>query len=147
MADFASKNLGSDGAKPYLQGLVAQSLLDPNVNIINQLQDEYGRGAKMPDQDDYKFTVTCDDNSMRCKTGYYASMSDNNSKMNFCSAWWDVTGTPVKVKTQLVSTDTILAACKGDDPQFKNLQDFWPSRAQSLLHELTHTKYYKDTQR
>ncbi|KAI4193781.1 MAG: hypothetical protein LQ350_008145 [Teloschistes chrysophthalmus] len=147
MADFASKNLGSDGAKPYLQGLVAQSLLDPNANIINQLQDEYGRGAKMPGQDDYKFTVTCDDKATRCKNGYYASMSDNNSKMNFCSAWWDVIGTPAQGKPQLVSTDTILAACKGDDPQFKNLQDFWPSRAQSLLHELTHTKYYKVTDR
>lgn len=47
MADFASKNLGSDGAKPYLQGFVAESLLDPSVNIIDQLQEAYGRGAGM----------------------------------------------------------------------------------------------------
>ena len=44
MADFASKNLGSDGAKPYLEGFVAKSLLDPSVKIIDQLQEAYGRG-------------------------------------------------------------------------------------------------------
>ena len=146
MADFASKNLGSDGARRYLQGFVAQSLLDPAVKIIDQLQEAYGRGAGMADQDDFKYTVTCDDTKTMCKNGYYASMNDGSKTMNFCSAWWDVSGTPADGKApNLASTDNILANCKGDNPQFKNLQDFWTSRAQSLLHEWTHTTYYTGT--
>lgn len=73
-------------------------------------------------------------------------MNDATTNMNLCSAWWDVSGTPVDGKAgNLVSTDAILANCKGDSPQYNNLADFQFSRAQSLLHEWTHTTYYTGT--
>lgn len=136
MAAYANVNLGGDGpAKTYREAFIPKVLLD--ANIVDQLKTEYGLGADMEADSPakpYSFDLTCDNDSTFCKNGYYAHMSDAKSTMNLCNKWFD----------DLKTTSDLLANCKGDSPQYKNLQDIWPGKAQALLHEWTHTKYYKD---
>ena len=149
IATFASQNLDQDSAKTFTSAFISKDLLAvPGNAIVNQLKDSYGRGADIPSTtaSDYPLIVTCDNTNRFCGNGYYASMSDSSKTMNLCNAWFDITGTPASSKPQLASTTDIIAGCKGDSPQYNTLQDFWVNRAQTLLHEWTHTTYFTGTQ-
>ena len=145
IATYAQQNLASTSASTYTSAFISKDLLD--AGIIPQLQDPYGNGANIPatsPPNDYKLIVTCDDTNQFCVRGYYASMGDSKHTMNICSAWFSIAGTPAAKPgaTDLISTSDILAGCTGDSPKYANLQDFWPGRAQTLLHEWTHTTYF-----
>ena len=136
MATYANTNLGADGpAKTYREAFIPKALLD--ANIVDQLKTEYGLGADMEADSPskpYSFDLTCDNDSRFCQNGYFAHMADTKSTMNLCNKWFD----------DLQTTSDLLADCKGDSPKYKNLQDFWAGKAQGLLHEWTHTKYFND---
>ena len=148
IATYAQQNLDSSSASTYTNAFISKALL--SSGITGQLKDSYGNAANIPatnPPNDYKLIVTCDDTNSFCTKGYYASMSDSKHTMNLCSAWFSVAGTPAGAKNSpdLVSTSDMLAGCTGDNPKYNNLQDFWPGRAQALLHEWTHTTYFTGT--
>lgn len=146
IATYAQQNLDSTSASTYTSAFIAKDLLD--AGITAQLKDSYGNAANIPatsPPNDYKLQVTCDDTKSFCKKGYYASMSDSTHTMNLCNAWFSVVGTPASANPDLISTSDLLAGCTGDSPKYANLQDFWPGRAQALLHEWTHTTYFTGT--
>lgn len=148
IATYAQQNLDSPSASTYTSAFISKDLLD--AGIIGQLKASYGNGANINATNpptDYKLKVTCDDTHHFCMSGYYASMSDDTHTMNLCSAWFSVAGTPAgdKNNPDLISTSDLLAGCTGNSPKYANLQDFWPGRAQALLHEWTHTTYFTGT--
>ncbi|CAD6593247.1 MAG: hypothetical protein ASARMPRED_007178 [Alectoria sarmentosa] len=150
ISTYAQQNLDSLSASTYTSAFISKELL--NAGITDQLKTAYGNGANFPatnPPNDYKLQVTCDDTESFCVNGYYASMRDKTHTMNICSAWFSVAGTPAGAKgsPDLISTSDVLAGCTGDSPKYVNLQDFWPDRAQSLLHEWTHTAYFTTTKR
>lgn len=148
IASYAQQNLDAPSASTYASAFIAKALLD--AGITSQLKDSYRNAANIPattPPNDYKLQVTCDDTKSFCTKGYYASMADSTHTMNLCSAWFSVAGTPVGARgsPDLISTSDLLAGCIGNSPEYANLQDFWPGRAQSLLHEWTHTTYFTGT--
>ena len=122
---------------------------DLSPHVKDQLKDSYGNANTMNSGTGYTFTMTCDDTNKFCKNGYYASMSDSKpaGTMNLCSAFWDVAGTPAadKGNPDLVSTSDILADCKGKNSKYDKLVDVRLWRAQTLLHEWTHTTFFTGT--
>ncbi|KAL9624833.1 MAG: hypothetical protein Q9160_000879 [Pyrenula sp. 1 TL-2023] len=140
IAHYAHDNLKSDLGKYYRDNFVAKSLNDiPDDAVLHQLEDLYGRAAKMVnggDSERYKLIVTCDDSTDFCKKKYYAHMGDSKKTMNLCDKWFANEG-----DNYLKKTEDILGQCKGDSPQIKHLEDLWFGKAQAILHEWTHTKF------
>ena len=151
IAAYAQQNLDSPSASTYTNAFIPKSLLD--AGVIGQLKDSYGNAANMPatsPPNDYRLQITCNNTQDYCGSAYYAHMNDVTHTMNLCDAWFEIAGTPMagqKDAQDLVATDDILAGCTGDSPKFANLPDIWFGRAQSLLHEWTHTSYFTGTRR
>ncbi|KAL8848126.1 MAG: hypothetical protein Q9221_006846 [Calogaya cf. arnoldii] len=144
----------SDDTKHYLEAFVSENLRKIGNNyIVEQLQKEYGNGADiLGDSNKYTVKVTCDNNSDKCKKGYYAHMNDRTKTMNICDAWFDPKGTPAEKldppAPYLEKTEDIVKTCKKEtETKFKTLENFWAGKAQALLHEVTHTKYFTGSEK
>ncbi|KAL8855273.1 MAG: hypothetical protein Q9178_008078 [Gyalolechia marmorata] len=150
IADYAHDHIDddSDDTKRYLLGFVPKKLRDlPKNSIVEQLQEGYGNGAHiLGDGDKYKMKVTCDQETVKCKAGYFAHMRDGTKTMNICNAWFNPKGTPAEKldppAPTLHTTAEILKGCKEDKETYKVLENFWTGKAQALLHEVTHTSYF-----
>ena len=131
----------SDDTKHYLEAFVSENLRKIGNNyIVEQLQKEYGNGADiLGDSNKYTVKVTCDNNSDKCKKGYYAHMNDRTKTMNICDAWFDPKGTPAEKldppAPYLEKTEDIVKTCKKEtETKFKTLENFWAGKGKLTLH-------------
>ncbi|KAL9032821.1 MAG: hypothetical protein Q9180_006290, partial [Flavoplaca navasiana] len=136
IADYAHDHIDddSDDTKRYLLGFVPKKLRDlPNNAIVEQLQEGYGNGAHiLGDGDKYKMKVTCDQETVKCKAGYFAHMRDGTKTMNICNAWFNPKGTPAETldppAPTLKTTAEIEKGCKEDKETYKVLENFWTGK-------------------
>lgn len=132
----------SDDTKRFLLGFIPERLRNlPKNYIVEQLQQGYGNGADiLGDSGKYAMKVTCDQETPKCKAGYYAHMRDKTKTMNICDAWFDPKGTPAETLEtpagKLETTEDILKGCKDKSgTRFNTLEDFWHGKGKLPVHD------------
>ena len=138
MAEFAQSHYQTG---PFFDTFFPESL-SQYPQFDETMKNNYGKlsGMADPSNDGYKITVTCNDDSTKCRGGYLAHMNDGKNNMNFCEKFFagnEFSGN----KAETVDTESYVKACKANECHSDTLYFAYRTKSTTILHEMTHTKY------
>lgn len=126
---------------PFFDAFFPQSL-SRYPQFDQTMKNNYGKlsGMASPNNNGYKITVTCSNDSIKCRGGYLAHMNDGKNNMNFCEKFFagnEYSGN----KAETVDTESYVKACKANECHSDTLYFAYRTKSTTILHEMTHTTY------